>query len=280
MPRGQVDRHGAAVALHDQQLAPVALAGQLGGQRAQVAVDDRLHKPVDGRGRAALELAVLGQELGPYRDVGVGPERGGDLARLALVRVVDVRVHEVDHQGLDALPAQPQDRLAHLVRSQRRDHEALGVDALVHLEAEIARDQRLEVALEPVGRGARAPAQLQHVAEAARGDEPGAGALALEQRVGRGGRPVDDDRHLGRARRGPGQRALDPAGLVGHGRRNLGHPDQARGLVDEHQVGEGAADVDADELGLRDDRSRHRHRDRPREDPGRDRPPRAGSPGS
>jgi hypothetical protein len=158
-------------------------------------------------------------------------------------------VHEVDHQGFDALPAQAQDRRAHLLHGQWRDLETLGVDPLVHLEAEVARDQRLERALEPVGRGTRAPAQLQHVAEAARGDEPGAGALALEQRVGRGGGPVDDHRDLGRVRRRAGQRGLHAAGLIGDGGRDLGHPHEAGGLVEQHQVGEGAPDVDADELG-------------------------------
>ena len=51
-------------------------------------------------------------------------------------------------------------------------------------------------------------------------------------------------------RRGAGQRALHAAGLVGHRGRHLGHPHLAGGLVDEHQIGEGPADVDPDELGL------------------------------
>ncbi len=156
----------------------------------------------------------------------------------------------MDHQRLDALRAETQDRLAHLIEGQRRDHQALGIDPLVDLEAEIARDEGLERALEPVRGGPRPPAQLEHVAEAPRGDEPGAGALALEQRVGRGGRPVDDHRHLGRARRSAGQGSLHAAGLVGHRGRDLGDPDQAGGLVDAHQIGERAADVDPDELGL------------------------------
>jgi hypothetical protein len=48
---GQVDGHGPAVALHDEQLAPIALAGEIAGQLPQVAVDDRLHEAVDRRRR-------------------------------------------------------------------------------------------------------------------------------------------------------------------------------------------------------------------------------------
>ena len=57
---GDVDRHGPAIALHDQQLAPAALAPQLTRERSQVPVDHRLHVAVDRRRGAALELTVLG----------------------------------------------------------------------------------------------------------------------------------------------------------------------------------------------------------------------------
>ena len=71
--RGHVDGHRAAVALHHQELVLVALTGQLAGQPAQVAIDHRLDESVDGRRRPALELPVLGEQLGPDRQVGVRP---------------------------------------------------------------------------------------------------------------------------------------------------------------------------------------------------------------
>ena len=50
------------------------------------------------------------------------------------------------------------------------DHLARHVHALVDLDAPLARDQRLEGAGHAVGPGPRAPAELEGVAEAARGD--------------------------------------------------------------------------------------------------------------
>ena len=154
---------------------------------------------------------------------------------------------EVDHQRLDAALAQPRRRAPHLVLVEGRDLLPLGVHPLGDLQAQLARDQRLEGALEPVGRRPRAAAQLQDVAEAARGDEPGARALALEEGVGGRGRAVDDDLQIRGRRRGLGEGGQDAVGLVADGRRHLGHAHGAGGLVEEHEVGEGAADVDADE---------------------------------
>ena len=93
----------------------VTLAGQLAGQPAQIAVDHGLNEPVDGRRRPALELPVLGEQLGAHREVRVRPVGGGQLASPALVGVVDVGVDEVDHQRLDAALAQPRRRAPHLV---------------------------------------------------------------------------------------------------------------------------------------------------------------------
>ena len=249
--RRDVDRHGAAIALHDEELVPVPLRREIGRELAQVAVDDRLHERIDRRGGPPLELAVLGQELGAHRDVGVGPFGRGDLARPPLVRIVQVGMDEVDHERLGALRPEPARRLAHLVLGEGHDDLALGVHALVDLEAQIARDQRLEAALEPVRRGARAPSQLEHVAEAPRRDEPRPRALALEQRIGRGGRPVHDHLQLGRPRRRARQRRLHTRGLVGDRGRHLRHAHLPGGLIDEHEIGEGPAHIHPDQLGLR-----------------------------
>src|SRR5439155_1647995 len=249
--RGHVHRHRAAVALHHEQLVPVALLDQLTRQAAQVAIDDRLHEAVDGRRRPALELAVLRQQLGAHGDVGVGPLGRGHLARAPLVRGVDVGMDEVDDERLDPARLQPGGGAADLVLVERRHHEALGVHPLGHLHAQLARDERLEGALEAIGRGPRATAQLEHVAEAARGDEPGPGALALEHGVGGGGGAVDDDRQVGGRPPGRGDGGQDAVGLVARRRRHLDHADGAGRLVEEHEIGEGAADVHADEQAVR-----------------------------
>ena len=128
--RGDVHGHRAAVALHHEQLVPVALARQLAGQTTQVAIDDRLDEAVDRRRRPALELAVLRQQLRPRGDVRVRPRRGGDLARPPLVAVVDVGVDEVDDERLDAARAQPRGRAPDAVLVERRDHLPLRVHPL------------------------------------------------------------------------------------------------------------------------------------------------------
>ena len=138
--RGHVDRHRAAVALHDQELAPIALAAELVGQPSQVAIDHRLDEAVDGRRRPALELPVLGQELGADRHVGVRPLGRGNVTRSALVGVVDVRVDEVDHERLDTALAQPRCRAPDFVLGERCHHLPLGVHPLTHLDAQLARD--------------------------------------------------------------------------------------------------------------------------------------------
>ena len=196
MARRHLDRHGATVALHYQQLAPVTLSRQLAGKAPEITIDDRLHEAVDGGGRSALVLAVLGQQLGAHRHVRVRPRRGHQIAGPTLVTVVDVGVDEVDDEGLDALRAERLGGAAYLALVERDDHLTLGVDPLGHLQAQLARDEWLERALEAVRRRSRAPAELEHIAEAARGDEARAGTLALEHRVGGCGGAVHDHPEL------------------------------------------------------------------------------------
>jgi hypothetical protein len=155
MAGGHIGGHGAPVALHHQQLVGVALARQLAGEPAQIAIDHGLDESIDGSRRSALELAVLGEQGGPGCEVGVRPLGLGQLAGPALVRVVHVGVDEVDDQRFDVLLAQP------------------------------------------------------------------------------GG--------------GLGQRGQNTVGLVEHGRRHLGHSNDTGDLVDQHEVGEGAAHVHTDQ---------------------------------
>ena len=154
-----------------------------------------------------------------------------------------------------ALPERAR-RLTHLLLVEREHDLAVGVDALGHLEAQLPRDERLEGALQAVrGRAGAAP-ELQHVAEAARGDQPGPGALALEQRVGRRRRAVDERLDLAGRDASFGERREHALRLVPRRGRHLGGPDGAGRLVEQHEVGEGAADVDADDDGRVPQRSR------------------------
>ena len=112
-----------------------------------------------------------------------------------------------------------------------------------------ARHQRLGSArLERVELGPRLPADLEHVLEAARGEQHHAGAAALEQRVGRDRRPVvqQTGSRLRRDARRPSATAR--AGSSGVERSFW---TASRAADERDEVGEGAAGVDSD-----DDRAR------------------------
>ncbi len=107
-------------------------------------------------------------------------------------------------------------------------------------------NDRDEAARHAIGLRPRSSAKLDHVAKAARGDHAGFRQPALQHRVGGGGRAVHDqvdaiDRKSGRT-----ERRNDAEGLVVDRGRSLGdmHPATVT-AVDQKQVGEGSADIDA-----------------------------------
>ena len=93
---------------------------------------------------------------------------------------------------------------------------------------------------------------LDGIAKAARGDQRGAGALALDQRVGEQSRAVHHmrdrrGRQVGRAQ-DLGDAVLDGfVRALGRG-QDLGDAHQRAGRVDRHEIGEGAPDVRADPM--------------------------------
>ena len=153
----------------------------------------------------------------------------------------------MDEQALAAHGQQGAHGVGDLGLVERHDDLALGVDALVDLQAPLAGDQRLEGAGHAVGLGPRAPAELEAIAEAARGDQTDLGELALEHGVGGGGGAVDDEVEIGGGDAGLGDGCQHAIGLVGGGGEDLGEPDALALRADlvEQQVREGAADVDA-----------------------------------
>ena len=131
---------------------------------------------------------------------------------------------------------------------------AVRADALAHAEPALARHQLrrrrlaqiVAVVLEPF-------AHLDDVAMALGGQQADLGALVLEQRVGRHRGAVDDALGVGQHRRAvetqrlrqPIEAVHDAERLVARSRGRLGQRDASL-RVDGHQIGEGAADVDAD----------------------------------
>ena len=173
---------------------------------------------------------------------------GQDLAGAAFMRRVGEAVQETDRDRLDPLGHEALGERGHARFVERRQHPALRVDALAHREAQPARHQgRRQVDVDVVLLEAVLVPDLDRVAKALGGDERGFGALALDQRVGRQGRAVDDDREVGRGQRRLAQHLVDRRddGALGRLRRrqDLGAPPPLAHF--ERHIGKGAADVDA-----------------------------------
>jgi hypothetical protein len=131
---------------------------------------------------------------------------------------------------------------------QRLDHAAVGPEAPAGLETQFGRYRRCrrQGRREIVEPRARLAADGQEIGEAAVGDEGGACALALEHGVGGDGRAVHD-----RARE-PAEHAERGESFAGsrvRARRGWRAPcgSRRRSPSIEHEIGEGAAGVDAEE---------------------------------
>ena len=161
----------------------------------------------------------------------------------------------VDGDRLDALVAEVGGGGAHVVLVEGHEHVAVAVEALVDSAHQVLGHDRLGRAfLGREGVALEAAARIQDVAEALGGDVSGLGVVAGDDRVGGDGGAVDDEldrRQVGLDGFGvlcePAQ-ALEHA--VGRARR------RRRGLQDAHvavtvhfnEIGEGAADIDAQKI--------------------------------
>jgi hypothetical protein len=151
-----------------------------------------------------------------------------------LVRRVSEREEQTDRDRLGI-------ELGQRRQVDGREH-ALGADPLAYSEAALQRNERLGVVVaQPVEVRPRLAAQVQMVLEPFGRHEGRARSGALEESVGGDGRAVRETLDSLRAEleRGRDDRIL----LSGRG-RHLDRLDRA--LVDEYGIGEGPADVDAE----------------------------------
>src|SRR5438876_9468858 len=124
------------------------------------------------------------------------------------------------------------------------------IDPLLDLESEPPGNQRRRFApANVVEDGHPQTADLEHVAKALRGDERDPCALAFENSVRRHGRPVHDLRDLGDPYAAIADDGLetgcDTQAVVLRRRQHLGAQHPSCG-VQAYEVGERAADIDAD----------------------------------
>ena len=247
----------AAVRPHDVEIARDAGLLQPVLEAAHVVANLGADEGVHRRGGEALELAELRRHPGRGGDEGLGPFLQHDGPRALLVRGVDVGEEEADHDRLDPLLAQRSRGLAHAVLVQRLQHVALRRHPpLLHGEAVAAAHQRArlprDVLHDGVVLGPLVTADVDDVAVAGRGDHAGLGAVVLQHRVGRDRGAVEDVGDGFRRRGAPLAERGDACrsalrGVVRRG-RHLVDRALARLAIGNDEVGEGAADIDADQL--------------------------------
>ena len=244
-------RQQATGGVHEAQFATEAADVQFALQLRDVAAHQRLHVGVGAGGVAALVLPQLGHHVGRNGDRDVGECRADDCRGLPFVCWIAVGVQEADGDRLDPFGYQALRHRTHLVRLERGQHVAVAVEALRHLQAMAARNQRVgEAEKKVVDVVALLGAHFQDVAEAACGDEAEARAGALDQGVGDEGGAMDHVADVGQREPSGVQQfaeALESAdrGIVRRGQA-LVEPDLVALRIQQDEIGESAADVETD----------------------------------
>ncbi len=259
---GALERGAAAARLHEVQARREAVLAQLRFEALEVARGLGSDEGVEARGREPLVFAVLRYHL--VARAHEQPRRlgGHDFLGAALMRGIEERHHEADRNGLDALGDKRACGAADgLFVEWRQDRAVRPGDALAYRQAMIAADERIflpgQLELEREIVRALVARDVEDVAKALGGDEPGLGAVVLEHDVGRDRSAVHEIANV--SERGAGLGTELGEGRQGACRRIAGRGrdfvdlDGAARVVHEHEIGVGAADVDSDALhgGLR-----------------------------
>ena len=207
------------------------------------------------RGRGPLVLSDLGQDLGRGGHGDIGERRLHERGDLTLVGRVLVRMEEADGDRFHAGLAEAVDHLGHPGGVDGTDDRPGLVGALGDGEPEPPPDEGLRHPhLEVVEVVAALAPDLEDVLEPLRGEERGPRAGALDHRVGDERGAVQGMPHPVGGRAGGGEElphAVEDAaqGIAGRGEDLAELHPAAR--VEQGEVGEGAADVDAEAIGSR-----------------------------
>ena len=240
----------AAARLHDPERRVDPELRQPAGEHAEVGPEQGRQVGVDGGRVRPLVLPPLQRDVGGDRHRHVRQLLAQELGRPALVARRGVGVQVRDRHGLDAGRPQLGGDPAHLRVVERLQDRAVRQAALGELpRAGAGHDRRRLLDLDVVHAVAERPLDLQDVAEAARREERRDRASPLEDGVRAERRRVDQLLDLAGGHARAGERPLEPV---------ADRPDQVVRLREhllrverpvrplEHQVDEGAADVDPD----------------------------------
>jgi hypothetical protein len=187
------NRSHAAVRLHDENRPAIACALQSIFEPRQVVAQYRPDVGVDYGRTDALVFLDLRQHLGGDRHVGVRHRARDGLSSGLFVARVLVGVQEADAHRLDLVGDELSHGAIERCLVERRIHAAVGTNALANAQASRARNEWIgRRHPQVVAIGLEAFAHLENVTMTIRGDEAHARALAFEQRVRRGRRPMND----------------------------------------------------------------------------------------
>jgi len=243
----------AAARLHDEE----RLVLQAGAERLVHAIEIALHVRLDegvdqGRDRA-LVLAVFRQHRAGERQRAVGIVLRENVRDAALVGGIGIGVNEADADGADTLVAEEMRGGAHARLVQRANFLAAKIQAPADLAHGMERHDALGLHPEigiAVAHGYRLAGNFQEMAEAGGDDQSEPADRALQKRVGGDrravGKPGDVVRRGADLAEDRGDAAHEADRGIGRRARNLGDAHGARAAMDGHDIGEGAAGIDAD----------------------------------
>ena len=241
-------RHGAAIAVHHQQLAAIAAICKFGGKTFHIPLQQRLHRGIHRSGHAALELAAFGQQPVPHGDIAVRPDVGQHLGGPYFMVGVGIGMQKMDHHRLRAPGQKRGTGSANRILVERGDDTAGIVHPFRHLDTQVTRDDGLEMSLHAIGLRPCAAPELEDITKTGSGDQAGAAELALQHGIGRGRRAMDDKCHTRQVAFSLGDGVHHAECLVVQRAGDLGKAHRAARLVEPDQVGEGAAYINTDQI--------------------------------
>ncbi len=186
--------HQRTAGLHDLERRGETERLQCRAEPSEIAPQRRPDVRVDHGGARTLVLARLGQDLRRARDVErIADDLPDDLGGAQFVPRIGVRVQEADGERLVAIGEQALGDAHNLGLVERSPDLAVRAESLRDLEASApGHERRRLLVLEVVEhRDAQTP-HLEDVTKPARGDERRTRPLALDHRVRRDGRRMDD----------------------------------------------------------------------------------------
>src|SRR5215831_623691 len=223
--------------------------GQPMGKTANIGGHNRSEIRVDDGGRQSLIFAELGGDLVRGANKGFGKFLYNDVARSGFVYRIEKAVQKADSDGLDVGVPQRTGCVAHRSFVDGRFDAPIMAQSFGHLEAQPPRyEHRWFVCLQIVKFGSFLPTYLQKISEAVTRDQTDQRASMLDESISGHRGSMAEIRDVACAHACLSERFREPLcdrkRRIGGGRGNLPNRDTPALLVEQADIGEGAAGID------------------------------------